>query len=263
MDINQLLEAIPLWGIYGCSVAMVLLSIQCGIWIGRHRRNRSGQDQDSPLGAAVGATLGLLAFMLAFTFGMTASRFDARKQLLLDEVNAIETTFLRAGLLPEPHRTEVRTLLAQYADIRANIVMRPERLPQLIRDSEELHGRLWPHAEALADANLKNPDIVSLFVDSLNEMIDLHTDRVTVAFYRIPTAIWIALWGVTILSMVAVGYHFGESGKGNWHLSLLLSLTFSAVILLIADLDRTGSGAIMVSQQPMINLREKLKERMK
>ena len=263
MNIDQLLEAIPLWGIYVCSVAMVLLSIQCGIWMGRYRRSRSGQDQDSPLGAAVGATLGLLAFLLAFTFGMTASRFDARKQLLLDEVNAIETTFLRAGLIPEPHRSQVRVLLAQYADIRANVGRHPERIPQFIKESEELHGRLWPHAEALAEADLKNPDIVSLFVDSLNEMIDLHTERVTVGLYRIPMAIWIALWGVTILSMVAVGYHFGESGKGNWHLSLLLALIFSAVILLIADLDRTGKGAITVSQQPMINLQEKLKERVK
>jgi hypothetical protein len=132
MDIGMLIEVVPLRVIYGCSVIMVLLSIQCGIWVGRYRRSRSGQDQDSPLGAAVGATLGLLAFMLAFTFGMTASRFDARKQLLLNEVNAIETTFLRAGLIPEPHRTEVRRLLAQYADTRANLGRHPERVPQLI-----------------------------------------------------------------------------------------------------------------------------------
>jgi hypothetical protein len=262
MDIGKLLESVPLWGIYVCSVLLVLLSIQSGIRIGRARRKRVGQEQDSPIGAAVGATLGLLAFMLAFTFGMTASRFDTRKQLLLDEVNAIDTTFLRAGLIPEPHRTEVRTILAQYADIRANVGRHPERIPQFIKESERLLDQLWPHAEALAEADLKNADIVSLFVDSLNEMIDLHTKRVTVGLYRIPMAIWIALWGVTILSMVAVGYHFGESGQGNWHLSLLLALTFAAVILLIEDLDRTGSGAIKVSQQPMINLREKLKERM-
>ena len=119
------------------------------------------------------------------------------------------------------------------------------------------------HAEALGEAELKNADIASLFVDSLNEMIDLHTERVTVALYRIPSAIWIALWGITLLSMLSVGYYFGETGKGNWHLNLLLSLTFSAVILLIADLDRVGSGAIAVSQQPMIDLRDKLTERMK
>jgi hypothetical protein len=263
MDTAQLLEVIPLWGLYVGSVAFVLLSIQCGFWIGRYRRSRSGQDQDSPLGAAVGATLGLLAFMLAFTFGMTASRFDTRKQLLLDEVNSIGTTFLRAGLIPEPHRTQVRALLARYVDIRANVGRYPERLPKLVRESEELLDQLWPHAEALAEADLKNADIVSLFVDSVNETIDLHTKRLTVAMYRIPMAIWVALWGVTILSMVSVGYHFGEAGKGNWHLNLLLALTFSAVILLIEDLDRTGSGAITVSQQPMINLRDKLMERTK
>jgi len=263
MDIGQLLEAMPLWGIFGCSVLGVLLSIQCGIWIGRYRRNRMGEEKESPIGAVVGAMLGLLAFMLAFTFGITSSRYDTRKQLLLDEVNAIETTFLRAGLIPEPHRTGVRTLLARYVEIRANVGRNPKHVSQIIKESDELLGQLWPHAEALSEADLKNPDIAALFVDSLNEMIDLHTKRVVTASRRIPMPIWIGLWGVTILSMIAVGYQFGEGGVSNWQLNLLLSLTFSAVIVLIADLDRPGAGVVRVSQQSMIDLHEKLKERVK
>ena len=62
----------------------------------------------APVGAIVGAILGLLAFLLAFTFGMAASRFETRRELVLDEANAIGTTYLRAALLPEPHRVEVR-----------------------------------------------------------------------------------------------------------------------------------------------------------
>ena len=67
-------------------------------------RRPGGQQQDSQIGTLVGALLALLGFLMAFTFGMAGSRFDARKQLLLDEANSIGTAHLRAGLLPEPHR---------------------------------------------------------------------------------------------------------------------------------------------------------------
>ena len=65
----------------------------------------------------VAATLGLLAFILAFTFGLAASRFDSRMQVLLDEANAIGTTYLRAGMLPEQGK-QIRALLREYADAR-------------------------------------------------------------------------------------------------------------------------------------------------
>jgi hypothetical protein len=69
----------------------------------------------------VGATLGLLAFILAFTFGLAAARFDTRRQLLLDEANAIGTTYLRAGMLPERGQ-QVRDLLRHYVAARLEAV---------------------------------------------------------------------------------------------------------------------------------------------
>ena len=66
-------------------------------------------------GPVVAASLGLLAFMLAFTFGAVTKRYDDRKQLVLDEANAIGTACLRADLLPEPDRDSVRRLLYDYA----------------------------------------------------------------------------------------------------------------------------------------------------
>ena len=126
MNNAQMFEGLPLWIILVGTVAIVLLSIKAGIYIARFRRRRSGDEEEASLGTVIGATLGLLAFILAFTFGLTTSRFDSRKQLLLEEVNAIETTFLRAGLIPEPHRSEVRRLLRKYVDIRVDLARHPE-----------------------------------------------------------------------------------------------------------------------------------------
>jgi hypothetical protein len=182
-------------------MALVLLSIYGGILLA-HLRKRSQEDQETSVSAIVGPTTALLAFLLAFTFGLTASRYDAKRALLLDEVNAIETTFLRAGLIPGPHGAAVRALLNEYVDLRVELARHPEKAGQLIRRSEELQGLMWPHAEALAEADLRNPDIVALFVESLNEMFDMQTKRITVGiFYRMPLAIWIALWALTLFAM--------------------------------------------------------------
>lgn len=267
MNYAQLFEVLPLWIILGGTVAIVLLSINAGIYIARFRRRRSGDEEEASLSTVVGATMGLLAFILAFTFGLTTSRFDSRKQLFLEEVNAIETTFLRADVIPDPHRSEVRRLLRKYVDIRVDLARHPENVREAIKQSEELQGQMWPHAMALAEADLKNPAIASLFVDSLNKMFDLQTKRVTVSFvYRIPPAMWMALLGLTILSMGGVGYLFGASEKTNWFLILALSLAFSAVIVLIADLDRSGTGKtgiIQISPQPVIDLQQRINGQVK
>ena len=110
--------ALPLGALYIITAAIVLLSAEAGWRLGNYRRQRPHHEKDAPVGAVVGATLGLLAFLLAFTFGMAASRYDTRRQLVLQEANAIGTTYLRADMLPEPQRSEIRNLLREYAALR-------------------------------------------------------------------------------------------------------------------------------------------------
>jgi hypothetical protein len=146
-----------------------------------------------------------------------------------------------------------------YVDIRAGLANDSGNLPQAIADSEALHRALWAQATVLAKTNLDS-DIGSLFVTSLNEVIDLHTSRVTVALqYRIPIRIWMGLFLVTVLSMTTVGYQFGLTGRRNPLIHGVLALAFSAVVLLIADLDRATAGGLQVSQEPMLKLQESLR----
>src|SRR5271165_5160231 len=112
------LDAVPLWGLFGATVVIVLLSIEGGYWLGWYRRRRSEEEKEGPVGAIVAATLGLLAFVLAFTFGLAASRFDARRQIVVEDANAIGTTYLRAGLLPNGRGVKIRKLLREYVDAR-------------------------------------------------------------------------------------------------------------------------------------------------
>src|SRR4051794_38485293 len=109
MQGHEPLDWLPLWAFFGTTVALTFLAVEAGFRLGRWRQGRSEHEREAPVGAIVGASLALLGFLLAFTFGMAASRFDTRRELVLDEANAIGTTYLRATLLSEPHATEVRT----------------------------------------------------------------------------------------------------------------------------------------------------------
>lgn len=254
---EQLFDSVPLWVVFVGMVVTTLLSIRAGFRAGAYRRRRA-EEAEGPLGSVVGAMLGLLAFVLAFTFGIASSRFDTRKHLVLEEVNAIETAYLRAGLLPEPQRNESRRLLRRYVDIRAEFSTDRAKLAQGLAESEALQAQLWSIAVPLARTDL-NSDIGALYIESLNRVIDLHTARVTVGLqYRVPVIVWIGLLLVTVLSMAGVGYQFGVAGRGGLLIHVVLALAFSAVVYLIADLDRPLHGLLQVSQQPMIELRERL-----
>lgn len=257
MNIELMFREIPLLLFYAITVFIVMLSFAGGFRLGSNIRRRAKSKKETPIGMIVGAMLGLLAFLLAFTFGMAASRFDVRKQLLLDEVNAIGTVFLRTDFLSEPQRTASRKLLKEYVDIRAEAVQQPEKLAQALVDSEAIHDRLWSQINALSTQG-NDTILQGLYIQSLNEVIDLHSRRVTVGIqYHIPGAIWLMLFSVTLLTMIAVGYQFGLTGTSGWLTILLLAFSFSAVILLIADLDRTSGGVLKVSQKPMIELQQK------
>ena len=101
MQLAGPLDALPLWALFIVILLVVLLAVEFGYRLGKYRRSRHEEEKEAPLGTMVGATLGLLAFFLAFTFGLAAARFDTRRQVLLDEANAIGTTYLRASILPE------------------------------------------------------------------------------------------------------------------------------------------------------------------
>ena len=257
MLVTALLDFLPLWSILPLTVAIALLSVELGYRLARNRLQHSQEEKESPVGGMVGGTLGLLAFMLAFTFGLAGSRFEDRRQVLLSEANAIGTTYLRAAMLPEPMRTESQNLLREYVDVRLEAIQ-PGKLDQALKKSEELHTRLWSQAVAATEKD-RSP-ITGLFVVSLNEVIDLHAKRVMAGLRsRVPGVIWIVLYVLAILAMVMMGYHSGLAHSRRSIAVIALIIGFSSVLYLIADLDRPGQGTLRVSQQSMIDLRQSMK----
>jgi len=248
------LDILPIWAIFFVTLVLVLIAVEAGYKLGRTRRTRSEQAGDEPGGMMVEASLGVLALLLAFTFGLAVARFDTRRHLVIDEANAIGTTWLRAAMIPEGG-DEVRALLRQYADARLQ-AGNPDQLQEAIRRSEELQNQLWARAVPLAREH-PNSIIVGLFVQSLNEVIDLHGKRIGVGVRgRLPGIIWLALYAVAVLALGVLGYNAGLSGVRRPLAILSVAFTFAVVMTLIADLDRPREGFLEVSQHALEDVQQ-------
>lgn len=203
------------------------------------------------------AVLGLLAFILAFTFSMAATRFDARRQAMLEEANAIGTTYLRSRLLPEPQGAELAELLRRYTKLRAQR-MTPDNIAEVLADSSQLHQAMWSQAVAAAERN-PGSIMTGLCVESLNESIDLHSKRVFVGLYsRIPVMIWLMLLILVVLGMASLGYQSGLSATRRSLETPVFALAFTCVLYLIVDLDRAHEGLLQISPRALIQLSESM-----
>lgn len=254
------IDAIPIWLLLTATIIIVLAAIEGGYRLGHAMRRRSEDEKESPVSAIAGSILGLAAFMLAFTFGIVSERYDAKRALVREEAVAIRTAWQRADFLPETDRAEAVTWLRQYVDVRVRFAqagsLEPERVQSLLSETERLQVQLWNMAVANARKDM-NSDVAALYIDSLNEVNGLHASRVAIGIQaRVPGEIWLALYSITILGMLSVGYQTGIAGSKRSIAWPILGLSFALVFVLIAALDRPDSGILKVTQQPLIDVRD-------
>jgi hypothetical protein len=255
----DLISIMPLWGMMAATIALVWGATEVGYRGGLARRDTSGFDNEAQVNAMTGAHLGLLAFVLAFSFNMAAGHFDARKQVILNEANAIETAYLRTILVGGVHAQQLRVLLIKYAELRGN-TSNEANVGETIKLSEALFDEMWQQAAGLA-AGDKITSMHSLLIQSLNSIYDIHQERLYAGVRnRIPTTIWIALYVVLVLSMTGMGFNSGIKGSRTPLPSAALALSFSMIFFLIADLDRPKAGLLLSDQSILQQLSERLQQ---
>jgi CDP-diglyceride synthetase len=258
MNNSNLLQAA---GMFLVPFLIVVISILIGRYWGIYNLRKSSDIKHEQVGSVVGAVFALLAFMLAFTFQIAANRYDARKELLLEEVTNIRTTYLRAGLVPEPFRSGTKKLLVEYVDLRIQVAKDPSKIYALMSRSQAILDSLWNFTETLAGQD-RSSEVYALYTSSVNDLVDNYNQRVSMTLeYKIPpTVLWI-LFIMTTFSMIALGYQLGISGKGSFKLNIVLALVFALVMFLILVLDHPETGLAKLNQKPMLTLQKQLQEK--
>ena len=250
MNQPQLLDALSTPLLFVAFVVIALAVYEGGFRFGDWHGRVRPEEKDGPTELLVGAILALMAFLLATTTALGADRFDARRALVVDEANAIGKTFLRAGYLTEPASTEIRDLLRSYAPLRINVLDHAAYQANLAA-SKAVRDDLWAQAEAVARAGGNQP-VVALFIESLNEAIDIAAAReAALDNGRVPeTVVWFLLLGAG-LSAAIVGYNAGLKRRRAVVGALVLIVLLSAALVFVIDLDRPRDGLLRVSQVPL------------
>ena len=197
--------------VYSVPLPLIFLVGLALIWgvseLGRQLGARSG-GQSTNIGTLESAMLGLLALLIGFTFAMALSRFEARRDAVVQEANAIGTTALRARLLPEPHRAETLKLLRQYVQVRLEALQAGHSFAEqriIVDRSNAIQEALWQQATAAA-AKDKALIPTGYFVQSLNQMIDAQGVRLAALRNQIPAVVLMALYALAATAGGFVGY---------------------------------------------------------
>ena len=257
------MATVLVWVIFVATIIVVVLAIEAGFRLGRQFRQSPEDENESSVSVIAGAILTLAGFMLAFTFGISSDRLHDRKTLVREEANAIGTAWLRSDFLPEPDRAEAKGLLRKYADNRLEAAQAHglNQMQELLVEARRIQRQLWDAAVKNARKDM-NSDVAALYIESLNELINIHALRVAVALHaQIPGIIWLVLCALVILGMMAIGYQTAITGSARRsHAVSLLAVSFSLVIALIAVLDRPQSDFIRIPQEPLLDLRALMAE---
>lgn len=259
MQQTNVLDALPLPVVLVLTIAFVSVAAEMGYRLGRIKLKQLPEGESLHLGAAVASTIGLLAFMLAFTFGSGTSRLDERRQLVLDSSNAVSTAFLRANLLSEPYRGQSKALLEDYIELLLSVAPLAEEddatfyetLSRNIQKLKDIQQKLWAVAVTAAREDPRPTN--NLYISGLNNVFELLQKRLTVSMQqRMPVVFWLVLFCLAGLALGLAGYDAGSS-RSKRNLSIpAMSLAFSFVMVFVLAMDRPR--AFTVSQTPLIEL---------
>lgn len=242
-------------------IAALLFFAQClmremGGWIRYRVAAKSGEspEETSDKGYLFSGLLGLLALLIAFTFGLAVDRFEGRRNLVAAEANAIGTAEMRVQLLPGPDGARLADMLRDYARTREayGLAVAADK-PPLARSAAAQRTALQTAALSALGPVATTP-LAPFVGQSINSVLDIGVEREAMINARVPVTVLAALVLYTLLTAAVLGYGLTGAKARHRATTVILFALLTLAILLILDLDRPQGGAIHVDQTPMTQL---------
>jgi hypothetical protein len=239
-----------------------LLFLEMGRRVGLRQLARKPAGQELGLGAFEGAIFGLMGLLMAFTFSGAASRFDMKRQLIVDEANAIGTAYLRIDLLPAAAQPSVRENFRKYVDARLAFYRKLQDADAAKEEMDRataLQGEIWSQAVA-ASRDAGSPAVVTLVLSSLNAMIDITTTRAVAHQTHPPGIIFALLMAMALICSLLAGY--GTAGKTlSWIHTIGFAASLAITVYVVLDLEypRVGLLRLDAVDQVLVQVRSSMK----
>ncbi len=251
----------------GMSVALffgILVCLEIGFRIGLASSKRNHELAYEGTGTIDAAVFALLGLLLGFSFAGAMSRFDARRQLIVNEANTIGTAYLRIDLLPASDQPEIRALFREYLDARLRafeILRNRSEARQEFARAGEIQQQIWSRALA-ASKNDSTQNSARLLMPAINDMIDVTTARMIAAGSRLPALIFLLLVSVALLSGLLAGYAMAKRKSRSWLHKILYATVIPITIYAVLDFEDPRSGLIRVdaADKALIQLRDSIRQ---
>jgi hypothetical protein len=227
---------------FAVTLVALWLAVELGAWIARIRPIK--EEERGPLGQVVGASISILALIIAFSFSAAMGRYDQRKHYEQEEASAISSEYDLAGLLPDADATQVRALIAQYIKLRVAFYETPDKkeLTDLRAQRARLEDQLWPIVQRDAKAN--QTPIMAQVVAGLNTMTSRPGYSLAAAADRIPDGAWMLMATLAFISCSLLGY--SAQVRHTLAVKLSLPILVALAFFFIASLDTQRVGLIRV-----------------
>ncbi len=253
------------WVTYALFIGLfagILASLEIGFRIGREKSQKNPDWAFEGTGAMEAAIFSLLGLLLAFSFSGATARFDARRQLIVQEANAISTAYQRLDLLPAADQPAMRQLFREYLEARLQgfqkILDRPAADQDFAR-AAQIEQRIWSQAVA---AGLSDPshDVSRLLLPALNQMNDVASQRAIALESYMPELIFWLLVCVTLMSAVLAGHAMARRERRSWLHMVLFSVIISLTISVMFDFNYPRYGLIRVdaADKVLLHLRDSM-----
>lgn len=224
----------------------ILGATALGIFLGTRVRHLS-ETLKEPFGVLQAALLGVVGLILAFGLSLAVTRYENRRDAVVDEANTIGTTYLRAQTLPEPMGSKSLAVLKDYTESAVrltNYVPGSDQELAVIAHEHELQRRLWAlNGQALAVQPVQSAP--RLYEETLNEMIDAQATRVAGLSNRVPNAVLLLEVLGAALALGLLASYMAIVGRGFLAVSLAAVLV-TGLLFVTCDLDRPTRGPIQV-----------------
>lgn len=257
--IAEILFDVSSYLVAGTLFIIILLSNETCYRLGKRHHSKADEELKKQTIAIQAGVLGLLAFLLGFTFHISLQRFDERSENVVNESNAIGTALLRAKLLNPPYDSIAHNLLTRYLDLRIKIssvaLKNTEERKALDMETEGIEKLLWESTTEAAKSDPR-PVIAGYYVASINHLIDERSHRMELQQRHVPEIVLFILFLVFIIGGGFMGYTSGLSMKRAYFPMLMFNLLIVVVVFIIIDMDRPKRGLIKVNQNSLIELKE-------
>jgi hypothetical protein len=246
-------------GLFG---GMLILQ-ETGRRLGLRRLALDSEAVRAGFGVVEGAIFALMGLLIAFTFSGAASRFDTRRQLVVEQANAIGTAYLRLDLLPASAQSALRESFRQYLEARLDVY---RKLPDIVAAKQalthatQLQGQIWSQA-VVACQEAPQPATM-LLLPALNAMIDITTTRTVATQIHPPMVVFAMLSVLALASSLFAGYNMAGGRPGSYWIHMLVFAAIMAVtVYVILDLEYPRFGLIRVDaiDQVLVDLRGSMK----